>query len=182
VNLNREQIKCFESPIKATIIAALRSLKRASAKEISQVVGGNANSLYQHLRQLIDVGLVIVAEVRPAETKPETVYELSAPEFFMKGEVGDQEYRESVYRSARNILRLTQRHYERALEQVPSTPELEAAMRFNFVSARLSPARLAKFKQDMEDLLLDAMSSHDPDGESLIYAGLLAPTDYNKNK
>lgn len=181
MNLNREQIKCFESPVKATIIAALRSLKRASAKEISQVVGGNPNSLYQHLRQLIEVGLVTVAEVRPAETKPETVYELSAPEFFMKGAVGDQEYRESVYRSARNILRLTQRHYERALGQLPASPDLEAAMRFNFVSARLSPARLAKLKQDMEDLLLDAMNSHDPDGDPVIYAGLLAPTGYRSS-
>jgi DNA-binding transcriptional ArsR family regulator len=179
--LNREQLACFESPVKASIIAALRALGPSSARELSQLTGGSTGALYHHLRRLMAVGLVRVAEVRPAETRPEAVYELTAPEFYMRGAVGDQEYRLSVFRSAKNILRLAQRQYENALEHVEVNPELEEAMRFNFMSARLSRENLAKLRADMEALLLQALRTNDPDGQPVIFAGILAPTSYEEN-
>jgi len=182
MNLTRQQLKCFESPAKASIIAALRALGPSSAQELSQVTGGSTGSLYHHLRHLVGAGLLRVAEMRPAETRPEAVYELSAKEFFMRGSVGDQEYRVSIYRSAKNILRLAQRQYGQALDQVQNHPELEAAMRFNFVSARLSSRNLEKLKSEMESLLLAALATNDPDGDPIIFAGILAPTAYRTNR
>lgn len=176
--LNREQLACFESPVKASIVAALRSLGPSSAKQLSGLTGGSAGALYHHLRKLTAVGLVRVAEVRPAETRPEAIYDLTAKEFFMRGEVGDQEFYGSIFRSAKNIMRLAQRHYENALQHVGKQPELEAAMKFNFVSTRLNKERLEKLKTDIEELLLSALRTNDPDGQPVIFAGLLAPTNF----
>jgi hypothetical protein len=180
MNLNREQLRCFESPVKASIIAALRALGPSSARGLSQVTGNTTGSLYHHIRHLQKVGLLVVAETRAAETRPEAVYELAATEFFMRGAVGDHEYRTSIYKAAKNILRLAQRHYERALQDAREHPEVERAMRFNFVSARLSKDNLAKLTADMEALLLRALTTTDPDGEPVIFAGLLAPTGYRE--
>lgn len=173
--LNREQLECLESPIKASVFAVLRALGPSSARELTLVTGGTTGALYHHLRQMIKVGLVRIAEVRPAETRPEAVYELSSKEFFIQGEVGDQEYRESTFRSAKNVLRLVQRNYEGALEHVVEQPEIESGMKFHFMAARLSPKNLAKLRAGIEELLLEALATHDSDGLPVIFSGLMAP-------
>jgi DNA-binding transcriptional ArsR family regulator len=182
MNLSPEQLACFESPVKASIIAALRALGPLSVREMANLTGGSAGSLYHHIRRLQKVDLIKVAEIRPAGTKPEAVYEMASPVYFMRGETEDQEYRESVFRAAKNITRLAQRHYQDALDNLPRNPDLEEAMRFSFVSARLSQENVATLKTKMQELLSWALATNDPDGDPVIFVGLLAPTGYKVKK
>ncbi len=181
MDLNKEQLACLESPTKASIVAALRALGQSSVKELSRVTGGRPDSLYYHLRKLAKVGLVQVAKTRPAETRPETLYELTSDVFYMRHEGNSFEYQQSLFRSSKNVVRLVQRHYEDALSRIENEPDLGAALRCSFFSGRLSKENLAKFKKEHEELLKRAMATHDPTGEPVMFAGIMAPSGYRED-
>ena len=168
LDLSKEQVAAFESPVRATVIMALRSHKALSARELAEIIAVRPDSLYYHLKFLCKVGLVQVQGQRATPTRPEAVYELTAREFYMDNLLQDPEYDWSVYRSARNVTRMALSRYEEALRV--SSPE---NVRFSFAAGRMSAENLERLKADLRELGRRVLASNDPDGRPVLLTGLI---------
>ena len=81
--LNREQIACLASPLKRDILEAMLRLRAASIPELTAYMGRSPKSLYYHVHQLCQVGLLVVREMRQAGKRSEAVYGLVADRIVM---------------------------------------------------------------------------------------------------
>ena len=59
--LNQRQLESLTSPIRLAIIQRLDIDKEATVHELSQRMGRPVTSLYHHLKQLVDIGLLRVS-------------------------------------------------------------------------------------------------------------------------
>jgi DNA-binding transcriptional ArsR family regulator len=72
--LNQRQLESLTSPIRLAIIQRLDIDKEATVHELSQRMGRPVTSLYHHLKQLVDIGLLRVSGERKGIRRPEAVY------------------------------------------------------------------------------------------------------------
>lgn len=173
LDLTKEQVAAFESPLRATLIMVLRSHGALSVREMADVLGVKPDRLYYHINFLSKLELLQVREMRPSDTRPEAVYELSSKEFYMDNLAMDPEYDRSVYRSAKNVSKLAFRRYEQAL----TDPEGREIVRFSFAAGRMSEAKLLELKKEMREILRRVLASNDPDGVAVLVTGLVVPTE-----
>lgn len=171
LDLTKEQVRAFESPVRASVLGLLRSRGTMTAREVAEALRLKPDRLYYHLRALMRLGLVLVSEVRPADTKPETVYGLAAKEFYVTNLARDPEYAWSVLKSAANVQRLALSHYERALQADFD----DAALRFGFANGRMTPDEIKKLKDDLLELGRRVLASNNPDGRPVMLTTLLTP-------
>jgi hypothetical protein len=80
-------------------------LRTASIPELTAYMGRSPKSLYYHVRQLCQVGLLVVRETRQAGKRSEAVYGLVADRMIMEDENEDAEYMQTAYRAQRALLR-----------------------------------------------------------------------------
>ncbi|MEI8282789.1 MAG: helix-turn-helix domain-containing protein, partial [Armatimonadota bacterium] len=170
MNLSKEQLKAFESPIRATVINALRAHGELTVRDLSRIMGREADGLYYHVRHLIALGLVQIQQVRSAETRPEAVYELTAKEFYMDDHTGHPENAWSVFRSAKNVQKLALNHYQSALES--GEDEAIESIRFGFSSGRMSKENLEILKRDLIEIGRRVLASNEPDGQPVLLTTL----------
>ena len=72
--LSHRQLESLTSPIRLAIIQRLDIDKEATAHELAQRMGRPVTSLYHHLKQLLEVGLLRVSGERKGSRRPEAVY------------------------------------------------------------------------------------------------------------
>lgn len=171
IDLSRVQVKAFESPVRASVLGLLRARGAMTAKEIAEALRQKPDRLYYHLKALIKLGLVVVSEIRPAETRPETVYGLAAKEFYLTNLARDPEYAWSVLKSTANVQRLALAHYERAMRADFD----DEALRFGFANGRMAHSEIQRLKDDLLELGRRVLASDSPDGRPVMLTTLLTP-------
>jgi hypothetical protein len=175
LNLSCEQIGCFQSPVKVAIIAALRQLGPATIKEISSFIGKDPHALYYHVRTLEKVGLALEVGWRPTATIREAVYDLSAEQFHFGNAAAKPEYRETLEKFNKTTMAMGQRYYARALSKLPEHPNLDPLTRTFFVNCRLNPEQADRLRTTLDELMLQALNTHDPEGIPIVIIGVMAP-------
>ena len=177
LDLSPEQRRAFESPVRASLLMTLRAHQALTTREIGERLGLAPTSLYHHIRLLLRVGLIQIREHRPAETRPEAVYEPAAREFYLDEGPLDTEAHASLFRTTRGVLKGALRHYEAALPALPDDPETATYVRLNLASARMRPETASAFKAEMRDLFRRMLQTNDPDGRPVLVVALMVPTE-----
>jgi DNA-binding transcriptional ArsR family regulator len=72
--LSQSQLESLTSPIRLAIVQRLEVDKEATARELASRMGRPVTSLYHHLKQLEDVGVLRVVAERKGARRPEAVY------------------------------------------------------------------------------------------------------------
>lgn len=173
--LTLRQLECLESPVRIELFGALRALGPSSIRDLGRYVGRRPDTLYYHVRALQDVGLVVVHEQRAAGARREAVYRLKEKPYGFRALREDRAYRASAVRAARNVSRVALRHYARAVAAIDRDPGVEDALDFHIAFARLPPARLARLKKDLQQLLTDALGDGGEGGERVLAVAILTP-------
>ena len=75
--LSQNQLESLSSPIRLAIIQRLDIDKEATALELAQKMGRSVTSLYHHLKQLEEIGLLYISGERRGVRRPEAVYALA---------------------------------------------------------------------------------------------------------
>lgn len=75
--LNQIQLESLTSPIRLAIIQRLDIDKEATARELAQKMGRPVTSIYHHLKQLEEVGLLYISAERSGVRRPEAVYAMA---------------------------------------------------------------------------------------------------------
>src|SRR6202042_755240 len=76
--LDQSQLESLTSPIRLAIVQRLEVDKQATARELAHRMGRPVTSLYHHLKQMEDVGVLRVAAERKGARRPEAVYAMVA--------------------------------------------------------------------------------------------------------
>lgn len=164
--LSEEQARCLLSPLRAAILRFIAARESTGASEIHGPMGAHEKSVFYHLRHLERVGLIRPVGQRPGTTKPETLYEAIARDFFWKGK-GSPERRAIAQKKLRSTLRKIERDASAA------EPDQIVLMRSN--DLRLSEAELVELRRRMNELTDWALSKSGSSGESVSLTTLIVP-------
>ena len=159
-----EQVKALRTPLRQEIVETLTRLGTCSVKELGEVTGRAPASLYYHIHELVEAGLIREATQRQAGKRVESVYEAVADRIVL-----DRAERSKAFLSAlsdlhRSTLRKAERDIIAALEpgHAPRDAADESAALLR-TTARLRPKAAARARRMMRELAEFVGESDDPD-------------------
>jgi DNA-binding transcriptional ArsR family regulator len=156
---NRSKLRAISSPLRRLFVDALSTLGQASVREVAEVVGKPAATLYYHLRALEEAGFVREVGERPTGKRPEKVYALVSNQFISEGG-HDAAYRSELGRHIHDNLRALERSLLSYIED-PRFGSDGVAPRLQFRVSRIhigdqELAELAARLKELTQFLCDA--------------------------
>ncbi len=173
--LSQVQLESLTSPIRLAIVQRLEVDRAATAGELARRMGRAVTSLYHHLKQLEDVGLLRVVEERQTARRPEAVYALVADYLSSAEAVKTAAGRRTYGRAALRVADAGARAFSAAVTQ--AAPRFEGEQRntlVRFYGLRANPEKLARLNSLLAEL--DETAAHpSDDGDEILLTLLLSP-------
>jgi len=174
--LTPDQIDCLTHPLRLAIIQRLEGDKEATARELALRIGRPPTSLYHHLKQLLDIGLVRIIGERKGQRRPEAIYALIADEYTTIDAVKTSAGRQAYARSTSRIAEAAARVLSGAIEADSARFQGDARnIRARFFMVRANRQKLARINMlidELEALLLDGKPD---DGDEIMLTLLMSP-------
>lgn len=101
------------SPVRLEIIDAMSVVAPCSVAELATELGRTPQSLYYHIKMLVDVGMIVQTATRKAGKRDEAVYDLPSGGFRIAG-TDDPDLKETSMRLTSTILKLAERNFKEA--------------------------------------------------------------------
>jgi DNA-binding transcriptional ArsR family regulator len=171
------QLRAIASPARQRIVAALEALGTSSVRELADHLGRSPESLYFHLRKLLQCQLVEGVGERPAGRRTERLYRLVASRLRIAGDLDHPEYRDALTETCRSIMRATERDYCRAVEGgIGSLHGRGRNLALHHYHVHLSAADRQRLRQLLEELAVFVIEHNDPErGELHSVTATLSP-------
>lgn len=121
-----DQLEALGSPARRELIEAVQLLGECSIAEVAEILGKPADSLYYHVRKLLQVGLLKQVGVRRGSRREEAIYDLPGRPLRVRYDARDPNQAELLVAAAAADLRLTERNVRAAVEDggvVPDGPD-----------------------------------------------------------
>jgi len=115
--LSQIQLESLTSPIRLAIVQRLEVDRQATARELARRMGRPVTSLYHHLKQLEDVGVLRVAGTRKGARRPEAVYTMVADYLSSAEAVKTPKGRKTYSRAAARVAEAGARAFSAAVAQ-----------------------------------------------------------------
>lgn len=112
------QRDALASPLRLEIFGHFASAEPLSARELAQRMGRSPSSLYYHLHQLVEVGLLRQAGERPRGSRTETLYERVGSALRLEPD-GSAGTRDAILRTMAAAFRMAERDLETTLHAGP---------------------------------------------------------------
>ena len=148
-----EQLVALASPVRCRIVDTLSAGGPSSVRQIAARLGRKPESLYYHIRALVDVGLVISKGKRRVGRRAEAVYQLVAPRLIIDPRQRTTAYADALAETCATLLRLTARNYRATIDRGDFV--LDGARRNLMVRryiARLDRAGLARLNRHLDGI------------------------------
>jgi DNA-binding Lrp family transcriptional regulator len=116
----REEVEAVASPVRMEIIRHLQSHERCTVAELASYMRRSADSLYYHVRRLLEAGVLERVGSRPAGRREEAVLALSAQGLTFAVEEAAGAGAVAAIRTTRDILREAEENLRRAVDRDPA--------------------------------------------------------------
>jgi DNA-binding transcriptional ArsR family regulator len=158
------------------LVAALEALGLSSVRELAAHLGRSPQSLYFHLRPLLESGLVEEAGERVVGRRTEHLYRLVGT-LRIAGDVTDPDYGHAMAEMCRSITRAAERDYCRAIEEDGACLlGRRRNLSQHHYHVHLTPRDRSRFLRMLDELDEFLLSHNAPGrGELLSYTALAAP-------
>ncbi len=110
-----EAVRLLASPVRMEILNSLAGVRRASIAELGKLLGRAPSSLYHHVAQLVEAGLILEGGRRPTGAHDELVYEAAADEIGLAHDPADAELSAAIADAMAANLRAAERDFRAAL-------------------------------------------------------------------
>lgn len=111
-----DQIKALVAPTRQEIVDALETVGPAPVSAIAACLGRAPDSLYHHIRVLVEVGLVRKVDSRIRGRTREAVYDLAGHDMRIDYDLADRAKCEALKALIRGMSRIARRDFDRAVE------------------------------------------------------------------
>ena len=112
-----DQLEALTSPVRGEIVDILELMGPFSMAEIAEAMGRPVDSLYYHVRRLIEGGRVIEIEKRKASRQEEAVFDLPGRPMFVEYRPSQSDFVQVLKRSIGGMLRMARRDFNAAFEK-----------------------------------------------------------------
>ncbi len=146
----RDEVEAVASPVRMEIIRHMQSHERCTVGELSSYMRRSADSLYYHVRRLLEVGVLERVGTRPAGRREEVVLALSAQglTFAVEDEAGAGA--EAVIRTSLDMLRDAETNLRRAIGRDPGVEQAATAPVVARLHSRLDAASHAEVRAHLD--------------------------------
>lgn len=174
--LQRKQLRSLVSQRRLEIIDRLVAAGPLSAKDLARLVGAQPSALYHHLRQLMEVGLVVEAGYRVVRRRREVLYMTRAPRIRLFRALRDPNNAREMTRITATMTRQMSRDFRRGIKSPAARPS-GALQNLGFMRllASPSPATLRRINQYLAEIGELLFTSTDARYEPLSLAWIMAP-------
>jgi len=173
--LTQDQLEILTSPARLAIVQRLEMDGQATARELAQRMGRSTTSLYHHLKQLEDAGLLRVVGERKGPRRPEAIYAAVADYLSSAEAVKTEAGRLTYGRAATRVAEAGARAFSAAM--AGAEPRFEGEGRnalVRFYALRATPEKLARLNQLLDELD-EAGCEVSEDGEEIQLTVLMSP-------
>jgi hypothetical protein len=140
------QLRALASPVRIEMVGVFQTHGPLAIRELAEKMSRPADGLYHHVRQLLKVGILRVAETRRAGKRDEAVYELTAERFGHTERPNTPAMKKAIVETAASALRLASREFRRAV--LADSQERDEPRK----RARLSRQRIWLTDEDLVEL------------------------------
>ena len=174
--LQRKQLRSLVSQRRLEIIDRLVAAGPLAAKELARLVGAQPSALYHHLRQLMEVGLVVEAGYRVVRRRREVLYMTRAPRIRLFRALQDQSNAREMIKITATMARQMSRDFRRGIRSPEARPS-GALQNLGFMRllASPSPATLRRINRYLAEIGELLFTSTDARYEPLSLAWIMAP-------
>jgi DNA-binding transcriptional ArsR family regulator len=174
--LQRKQLRSLVSQRRLEIIDRLVAAGPLSAKDLARLVGAQPSALYHHLRQLMEVGLVVETGYRVVRRRREVLYMTRAPRIRLFRALRDPNNTREMTRITATMTRQMSRDFRRGIKSPAARPS-GALQNLGFMRllASPSPATLRRINQYLAEIGELLFTSTDARYEPLSLAWIMAP-------
>lgn len=174
--LQRKQLRSLVSQRRLEIIDRLVAAGPLAAKELARLVGAQPSALYHHLRQLMDVGLVVEAGSRVVRRRREVLYMTRAPRIRLFRALQDSSNAREMIKITATMSRQMSRDFRRGIKSPAARPS-GALQNLGFMRllASPSPATLRRINKNLAEIGELLFTSTDARYEPLSLAWIMAP-------
>ena len=174
--LQRKQLRSLVSQRRLEIIDRLVAAGPLAAKELARLVGAQPSALYHHLRQLMDVGLVVEAGYRVVRRRREVLYMTRAPRIRLFRALRDPRNARDLISITDTMARQMSRDFRRGIRSREARPS-GALQNLGFMRllASPSPATLRRINRYLKEIGELLFTSTDARYEPLSLAWIMAP-------
>lgn len=167
------QVRALASPIRQELLEQLGT-ESLTVSELARRTGRKAPSLYFHLESLVEAGLVSAAP--NPRRRAERLFRVQSDKLEAKGSDASPAARRAIQRSGAAVLRRVQRDYLRALAEPGALEKRRGhALRLTRMTARLSPAALARVQGHLEALQRELTARRGEEGRLFAVTVALLP-------
>jgi predicted ArsR family transcriptional regulator len=173
--LTQNQLESLTSPVRLAIVQRLEIDKEATAREIARRLGRPVTSLYHHLKQLEDAGVLRVVAERKGARRPEAVYAMVAEYLSSAEAVRTQRGRKTYARAAARVADAGARAFSAAVAH--GKPRFEGDPRnamVRYYLIRADSKKLAALNRLLAELE-DVATHSSEEGEEIQLTILLSP-------
>jgi DNA-binding transcriptional ArsR family regulator len=179
--LQRKQLRSLVSQRRLEIIDRLVAAGPLSAKDLARLVGAQPSALYHHLRQLMEVGLVVEAGYRVVRRRREVLYMTRAPRIRLFRALRDPNNAREMTRITATMTRQMSRDFRRGIKSPAARPSGTLQnLGFMRLLASPSPATLRRINQYLAEIGELLFTSTDARYEPLSLAWIMAPVQRAK--
>lgn len=175
------KVRALTSPLRRRFVDVLSQRGPASVREVAAEMDRPPATLYYHLRQLEDAGLVRAVGERATGKRPETLYELVSDHFRIAKSSEDESWQAELERYVRVHLRDVERAIAVHVEDPGFDRESAAPlMHFRSIQLRMGEKDREAFKAKLEALtafLIEADGRAGDDDPNLSVALAMAPLE-----
>lgn len=148
------QVRALSSPVRQSIVNAIKRLGRASIRELAAELGRAPSSLYYHMKKLEQAKLIHEVEVRETARRPEVVYALVAGRILLKAHTGSDALKRELDRLVRSHLRSMERALLKHLVGAQVDPGERAPLaQFRSQWVRIGEADRQGMQERLEELM-----------------------------
>ncbi|MFT5288167.1 MAG: transposase-like protein [Planctomycetota bacterium] len=149
------QVRVLSSPLRQSIVDALKRLGKGSIREIAGELGRAPATLYYHVRQLEEARLLTEIELRETARRPETVYTLVSEQIALDRSRRDEPWKKAVDRLVRTQMREMERLLIRSLRAgQEGTDDPAPLARMRMQSSRMGRKDRRELQERLADLSL----------------------------
>ena len=174
-HLTQVQLENLTSPIRLAIVQRLEIDKEATALDLARRMGRPVTSLYHHLKQLQEVGVLRVVAERKGARRPEAVYAMVAGYLSSAEAVRTPQGKKTYARAALRVAEAGARAFSAAVAN--GEPKFDGERRnamVRYFVLRADRAKLARVNALLDELE-DVLTQGSEDGDEIMLTILLSP-------
>jgi DNA-binding transcriptional ArsR family regulator len=175
--LREDQLRCLTSPVRHDMVDHLSAHGVMSIRDLAASIGKKPASIYHHLKQLIEVGLVQEVGTRLVNRRHEKLYATPSRRMRLNKALADRANNQVMREIVDALCRQTARDFTYGLiDEAARRDGVQQNLRFFRLVNRPTPRSLKELNRKLDEIAEILWRDPDPESPVVALTWILTPT------